>query len=94
MQKISQRPYSKFNSRRLTQPFPERIFVCKIFGIDSLSKNRKCPWIQVDGHLEYFLAPKLSNTLSQITHLYTSSKHRFTCFSEEDIKDSSCPLVH
>ena len=38
-QKISKTPYSKFNSRTLNQPFPEPIFVCQIFGIDSLSKN-------------------------------------------------------
>ena len=34
---------------------------------------------------------QLSNTLSQITSLYTSPKHRFTCSSEEDIIQSSRP---
>ena len=34
---------------------------------------------------------QLSNTSSQITCLYTSPKHRFTCSSEEDIIQSSCP---
>ena len=32
---------------------------------------------------------QLSNTLSQIPHLYTSPKHRFTWSSEEDIIQSS-----
>ena len=38
-QNILKTPYSKFNSRRLNQPFPKPNFVCQFFGIDSLSKN-------------------------------------------------------
>ena len=51
-QNILKTPYSKFNSWSFNQPFPKPIFACQFFGIDSLSKNCKCLWIQVDGHLK------------------------------------------